>query len=582
MKKENKILIIIFFILVSLFLVSSPGFLNITGKFLINIKAVYEKASVSISVVDNIPPNIVIYYPLNDTYNYKENIYLYYTVSDKHSTMDKVWYNLDNGNNITLIGNTTFNVIDEGSHTLYIFANDSSGSLNNTETITFFVNTSLGYIIISDYNGTTTDFDSLNKEEQETIGNMILEYTGYGKILFNELINISDDNENAGEQPRKVINLSAYTGISFNRIFINTTELLQLNKSATLSLYNLNFTNPRILRDGLLCPSEICTKVSYTGGVLIFNVTSFLAYSAEESPVAPARGAGGGTRAVVKEKVSDFTVDKDLIKVVLKQGETKKEFLEIENTGETELDMTIDLGDLKDFVIFPTGVGKYSFKLEVGEKQSVQLIFNIAEDQKPDVYPGKIIIKGGGLQTIITTIIEIESKQPIFDIELNILEEFKEVAAGEGLLAEITLYNLAGIGLIDVSVDYAIIGLDGKAIIKEHETVAVETRTSFIKRFTIPSSAKPGSYILYAKVTYDGVVGSSSSLFEVVEKPHVETPAQIEKYFYILYLVIAVIVVFVILMFYQYIELKKLTKSIKKVRAEDLIKTEKIKYKGGK
>jgi len=580
MKKENKILIITFFILISLFLISSPGFLNITGKFLINIKAVYEKASISISVVDDIPPSIIIYYPLNDTYNYKDNIYLYYSVSDKHSTIDKVWYNLDKGNNISLTGNTSFNAADEGSHTLYIFANDSSGVLNNTESITFFINTSLGDEVILDYTGTTTDFDSLDKTEQENISNMTLEHTSYGKILFNEIINISDDAESIGEQPRKVINLSAYTNISFNHIFINATGLPQLNKSATLRLYNLSFTNPRILRDGLLCPSEICTKISYIGGTLIFNVTSFSAYSAEESPTAPGvGGGGGGAGAVVKEKVSSFTVDKDLIKVVLKQGETKKEFLEIENTGETELDITIDLRNLKDFIFFPGGVSEYSFKLKAGESQNVQLIFNIAEDQKPDVYPGKIIIKGDGLQTIVTTIIEIESEKPIFDIEIEILEEFKEVAAGEKVFAKISLYNPKGTGLIDVSVDYTIIDIDGKVIIKEHETVAVETRTSFIKSFTIPDSAKSGDYILYAKVIYNGLVGGSSSLFSVVEKPYVEMPIQIEKYLYILYLVIAVIVVFIILMFYQYIELKKLTKSIKKVRAEDLIKAKKIKYK---
>jgi len=425
-----------------------------------------------------------------------------------------------------------------------------------------------------DYAGTTTDFDSLNKEEQEAISNMILEHTSYGKILFNEIINISNDAESIGEQLRKVINLSAYTNISFNRIFINATGLPQLNKSATLSLYNLSFTNPRILRDGLLCPSEICTKISYAAGTLIFNVTSFSAYSAEESPAAPAAGGGGGV-AVVKEKVSSFTVDKDLIKVVLKQGETKKEFLEIENTGETELDITIDLRNLKDFIFFPGGVSEYSFKLEAGEKQTLQLIFNIAKDQKPGVYPGKIVVRGDGLQTVVTTIIEVESEQPLFDIEVEILEEFKEVAAGGGLLVKITLYNPKGTGLVDVEVDYAIMDLDGKVIIKEHETVAVETKTSFIKRFTIPSSAKPGNYIFYAKVTYNGVVGSSSSLFEVVEKPHVETPAQTEKYYYVVYIIIAIIAFFGIAMSYQHKKLKELTKFVKKVRAEDLIKAKK-------
>ena len=586
MKKENKIIIIIFFILISLFLISNPSFRGITGKFLVSSKAVYEKASVSISVVDNIPPDIIIYYPLNNTYNYKDNIYLYYSASDKHSAIDKVWYNLDNVNNISLTGNTSFNAADEGSHIIYIFANDSSGSLNNTESITFFINTSTGDEVILDYGGTTIDFDSLNKTEQENITDMTLEHTSYGKILFNEIINISDDGESEGSKLRKTINLSAYINISFNHIFINATALPQLNKSATLSLYNLSFTNPRILRDGLICPSTICTKISYAGGALIFDVTSFSTYSAEEAPAAPGAGGGGGgggagAGSVVKETVSDFTVDKDLIKIVLKQGETKKEFLEIENTGETELDIAVDLKNLKDFIIFPGGISEYSLKLKAGEKQTLQLIFNIADDQEPDVYLGKIVIKGGGLQTSVTTLIEIESEEPLFDVKVEIPIRFIEIIAGEELLAEIILYNPKGTGLIDVEVDYSIKDMDGKVIAKEHETVAVETRTSFIKDFTIPDSAKAGNYILYAKVTYNGIVGSSSSLFNVVEKPYVETPAQIEKYFYILYLVIAIIFIFVILMFYQYMKLKELTESIKKVRTEDLIKTKKIKYKGG-
>jgi len=209
------------------------------------------------------------------------------------------------------------------------------------------------------------------------------------------------------------------------------------------------------------------------------------------------------------------------------------------------------------------------------------VIFNIAKDQKPDVYPGRIIIKGDGLQTSVTTIVEIESEKPIFDIEVEILEEFKEVAAGEGLLAEISVYNPKGVRLVDVSVDYTIMDLDGTVIIKEHETLAVETKTSFIKRFTIPGFVKTGNYIFYAKVTYNGFVASSSSLFSVVEKPYVEIPAQTEKYFYVLYVIIAIIAFFGISMSYQYKRLKELTKLVKKVGAEDLIKAKKIKYKGG-
>jgi len=48
-----------------------------------------------------------------------------------------------------------------------------------------------------------------------------------------------------------------------------------------------------------------------------------------------------------------------------------------------------------------------------------------------------------------------------------------------------------------------------------------------------------------------------------------------------LYVIIAIIAFFGISMSYQYKRLKELTKLVKKVGAEDLIKAKKIKYKGG-
>jgi len=64
-------------------------------------------------------------------------------------------------------------------------------------------------------------------------------------------------------------------------------------------LYNLTFNNPRILRNGEICPSTICTKESYLERTLKFNVTQFSVYSAEETPPevraeVPGGAPGGG------------------------------------------------------------------------------------------------------------------------------------------------------------------------------------------------------------------------------------------------------------------------------------------------
>lgn len=131
MKKDNVIILITFFILFYSFLISNPDIINIAGKSIFDIKATYESLSLRINI-DNSAPDITLYYPLNETYNHKGNISLNYHASDLYSDISKIWYNLDNGANITLTGNTTLSINNEGSHILYIFANDSLGFLNNS------------------------------------------------------------------------------------------------------------------------------------------------------------------------------------------------------------------------------------------------------------------------------------------------------------------------------------------------------------------------------------------------------------------------------------------------------------------
>jgi len=93
-----------------------------------------------------------------------------------------------------------------------------------------------------------------------------------------------------------LLDVDSNINISSNRIEINSTEVPNFNKSTTLWLYNLNFAIPRILKDGVVCPSTICTKESYTGNTLKFNVTSFSVYSAEETPTGITEIPSGGGR----------------------------------------------------------------------------------------------------------------------------------------------------------------------------------------------------------------------------------------------------------------------------------------------
>jgi len=78
-----------------------------------------------------------------------------------------------------------------------------------------------------------------------------------------------------------------------------------LNKSATITLYGLSLTDPKVEHDPELdgtfvdCSSDICTEVSYSGGNFTFTVTGFSSYRAIETPLdlggaVPSGGGGGG------------------------------------------------------------------------------------------------------------------------------------------------------------------------------------------------------------------------------------------------------------------------------------------------
>jgi len=360
-----------------------------------------------------------------------------------------------------------------------------------------------GIIIIYDeFNGTTTAFLFLNDSELESIENMTLENTNYGKIIFNENVNLTQD------VVANYLNLNNNVNISFNEIEINTTKLTSLEKPATLYLYGLNFSNPRILRDGEICSSTICQIIDYSGGTLIFNVTNFTVYSAEEIPgvVTPPIGEGGGVT-----KISNFILDKDLIKVSLKQGETKRETIKITNTGKTVLDITIN----PEFVGKFMAISEDSFSLKLQESKTINIDIFAKENEIPDAYIGRIIIKGGGITKFINSIIEVIEKTPLFDVSVDIIS--KEIIAGRQVEANINMANKGDLKKIDILVYYAIKNFQGDILSFKEESIFIEDELSIKRKLRVPSNAPFGAYVFYTRVSHGNISASGTDVFMVNE-----------------------------------------------------------------
>ncbi|MFC1685886.1 hypothetical protein ACFLZZ_02575 [Nanoarchaeota archaeon] len=89
------------------------------------------------ATVDNTDPNVIVYSPLNQTYN---NVTLLVNLSatDIGGSVDTIWFNNGTGNETYTV--PVYRDFAEGSNTFYAYANDTSGN-ENTTAVTFFVDT---------------------------------------------------------------------------------------------------------------------------------------------------------------------------------------------------------------------------------------------------------------------------------------------------------------------------------------------------------------------------------------------------------------------------------------------------------
>jgi len=222
-------------------------------------------------------------------------------------------------------------------------------------------------------------------------------------------------------------------------------------------------------------------------------------------------GNGGGGGGDSSREV-DFEVNPELININIKQGETKREFIEIKNTDRKELIFKIASGLSSELV----NLSETRFSLNAGETKRLAIDFTALEDKEPGLFLGEIIVSSEKTVKKVLVSMEITSKEALFDIKIEILEEYLSVFPGEDLFATLTIISLGREGEVDTNVIYQIKDEDGNLILEREEVISVETEEIFSREFLIPSDVEPGDYLLYTSVSYNGDIGSSSQWFEVV------------------------------------------------------------------
>ncbi len=156
----------------------------------------------------------------------------------------------------------------------------------------------------------------------------------------------------------------------------------------------------------------------------------------------------------------------------------------------------------------------------------------------------KVYIEKNGSKLLL-----FDSTKQLFDVNVNVLPEYKKIAQGDELLMQIALLNLRGFGAGNVNVKYSIKDQKGNLVANQQESVYVETQAKFIRRLIIPEELKPGTYIAFVEASTDIIVGTGSDTFEVVGKYESKYPPELKYYLIGLAVFVALVIIFVLINF---------------------------------
>ena len=166
-----------------------------------------------------------------------------------------------------------------------------------------------------------------------------------------------------------------------------------------------------------------------------------------------------------------------------------------------------------DFVL----IEENEFWLDVNEKKDIELRFDV-KDKLPGIYFGLIKFVGELDLKLLPIILEIESKEVLFDSILSIPVEYSNVYVEGDLVVETKLFNLENIGAKNVDVEWFIKDFNGKVIFSDEDNLVVESSVSNTKVLKISEDVEKGNYIFGIIINYGDSVGVSSHYFEVIEK----------------------------------------------------------------
>jgi len=402
----------------------------------------------------NAAPSLTLVSPSEgDSYGYNESLALDFIVSDADNNLNSCWYTIDGGvtnNTIVSCVNTTFDV-SEGSHDLYIYANDSLG-LESSDTASFSVAVGSPSIVLNypinvyfslegliqfNYTPTDVDLDScelwgnfdgefkLNQTDSSpTSGseNTFSLNLGDGIYLWN--IRCVDDIGNSAFNGNKtfyidtinpIVSLIEPTGSKTSRT-VSASWSITDNSPVSCNYNVYRGSSIEVINTSINCSLNAVSFIVTVDANFMFNLyvndsagnsnSKNSSFSVDTStPITPPSSGGGGgggggsiTNITGKLEVSQIG------NMIARRGDKKTLSLNVKNTGRVFLNncRLVIKGDINSWIYSTQKEG-----IAPGENVDFSFDLNVPEEIGSGDYGGKLEIKcdeGSNSQDVLVSV----------------------------------------------------------------------------------------------------------------------------------------------------------------------------------
>lgn len=396
----------------------------------------------------------------------------------------------------------------------------------------------LPFTILRDtFNGITTDFTGYTEEEYRNFTNVILEKTSYGKVEFEENLDLVTM---AGID--WIVDFDSDVTINSNLIHVDQYSLPGIIKSALISFYGIGYSDAEIYHNGIICGD--CTLISHSGTTYTYRTPAFSGmYYLREVVVLPycgdgvcnngetfascpadcndpGTGGGGGggggggitpNGTVVVPKGYDFYVEPTLFEAEMGKGTYYQKMIKVVNNGTQPVDIGIGIGGVQNFVFSEVR----SFSLQPNQSRELRFDIYASQARAADVYLGNIQFVTQYLTRETKVILNVLERDALFDLRTVVNKKY--IPPGGRVIANVTIINMGDLRDFDVHLDYKVMDFDKNEYSLKQEDFAIEKYYNGEFFIDLPKDIPIGTYIFHTRVSYNDVNATAYDTF-VVER----------------------------------------------------------------